>query len=166
MRTYIPILFALFLGLTAQAQNKTLVASLTYNTPTNLLVGGKYTILEVLFQNAHATNSTIKFYDSATSSTNYVQAAYTAYSSYATNYSTTFTNTAGIIITNTWSGTYRSSSSVSASTNERPAVLGPFFIQASATTTVSDLAVSPNLGLTVYSGASGTLQITYRETNP
>lgn len=156
----------LALGFTASAQNKTLVANLTYNTPTNLLAGGKYTILEVLFQNAHATNSTIKFYDSATSSTNYVQAAYTAYSSYSTNYSTTFTNTAGIVITNTWTGTYRSSSSVSAVTNERPAVLGPFFIQASATTTVSDLAVSPNLGLTVYSGATGTLQITYRETNP
>lgn len=165
MKTLLTIALLAF-GFTAFGQNKTLVASLTYNTPTNLLAGGKYTILEVLFQNAHATNSTIKFYDSATSSTNYVQAAYTAYSSYATNYSTTFTNTAGIIITNTWTGTYRSSSSVSASTNERPAVLGPFFIQASATTTVSDLAVSPNLGLTVYSGASGTLQITYRETNP
>ena len=158
---------SLFLSFSALAQNKTITAALTYGTPASILTGGKYEILGVLFQNSVATNTELKFYDAATATTNVVRGAYTSYTSYATNFSTTFTNTAGIVVTNTWSGTYRGSEAVSAVTNERPKILGPFAAPASAVLTVDSLAVSPNLGLVALSSAaSGTLQITYRETNP
>ena len=69
--------------------------------------------------------------------------------------------------TNTFAGVYRASTSVAAVTNERPKILGPLAAPASAVLTVDSLAVSPNLGLVALSdSASGTLQITYRETNP
>lgn len=165
MKKLLFILSAL-IGLNAAAQSKVLVQAVTKDTPLTLLSGGKYTITEFVFANALTNTGTIWFYDSTSNSTNYVQGAYTAYTSYATNYSTTFTNTAGIVITNTFSGTYRGSTSVAASTNERPVILGPFYIAGSAATEVSGVAVSPNLGLTVRAESSGTLQVTYRETNP
>lgn len=158
---------SLLLSFSAFAQNKTITAALTYGTPSLVLTGGKYEILGVLFQNSVATNTVLKFYDAGTASTSVVRQAYTSYSSYATNFSTTFTNTAGIVVTNTWSGTYRAATSNASVTNERPKILGPLAAPASAVLTVDDLAISPNLGLVALSdSASGTLQITYRETNP
>ena len=167
MKRILIYITATLLSFSAFAQNKTITAALTYGTPSVVLTGGKYEILGVLFQNSVATNTELKFYDAATATTNVVRGAYTSYTSYATNFSTTFTNTAGIVVTNTWSGTYRGSEAVSAVTNERPKILGPFAAPASAVLTVDSLAVSPNLGLVALSSAaSGTLQITYRETNP
>lgn len=158
---------SLLLSFSALAQNKTVTAALTYGTPSLVLTGGKYEILGVLFQNSVATNTVLKFYDAGTASTSVVRQAYTSYTSYATNFSTTFTNTAGIVVTNTWAGTYREAVANSAVTNERPKILGPLAAPASAVLTVDSIAVSPNLGLVALSdSASGTLQITYRETNP
>lgn len=167
MKRFLIYAASLFLSFSALAQNKTITAALTYGTPSIVLTGGKYEILGVLFQNSVATNTVLKFYDAGTASTSVVRQAYTSYTSYATNFSTTFTNTAGIVVTNTWSGTYRAAAAESAVTNERPKILGPFAAPASAVLTVDALAVSPNLGLVALSdSASGTLQITYRETNP
>ena len=158
---------ALFLSFSAFAQNKTITAALTYGTPSLVLTGGKYEILGVLFQNSVATNTTLKFYDAGTASTSIVRQAYTSYGTYATNFNYVWTNTAGLLVTNTFAGTYRSSTSVAAVTNERPKILGPLAAPASAVLTVDDLGFSPNLGLVALSDlASGTLQITYRETNP
>lgn len=158
---------ALFLSFSAFAQNKTITAALTYGTPSLVLTGGKYEILGVLFQNSVATNTTLKFYDAGTASTSVVRQAYTSYTSYATNFNYVWTNTAGLLVTNTFAGTYRSSTSVAAVTNERPKILGPLAAPASAVLTVDSIAFSPNLGLVALSDlASGTLQITYRETNP
>lgn len=158
---------ALFISFSALAQNKTITAALTYGTPSLVLTGGKYEILGVLFQNSVATNTTLKFYDAGTASTSIVRQAYTSYSSYATNFNNVWTNTAGLLVTNTFAGVYRASTSVAAVTNERPKILGPLAAPASAVLTVDDLGFSPNLGLVALSDtASGTLQITYRETNP
>lgn len=162
------LLIGLFLAaFPALAQNKSVTAALTYGTPSIVLTGGKYEVLGLKFINATTTNSTLKFYDAATAITNVVRSAYTSYASYATNFSTTFTNTAGIVVTNTWSGMYRAATSNSAVTNERPKILGPFAVPGSATTTIDEVAASPALGLVVLSDlASGTLEVTYRETNP
>lgn len=157
----------LFAALSALAQQHTTVAAITYGTPAIVLTGGGYEVSEIKFINAVATNTTLKFYDAATATTNLVRPAYTSYSSYATNYSTTHTNSAGIVVTNTWSGIYRSSTANSAVTNERTKILGPFAAPASATTTLDGFNVTPALGLVVLSDlASGTLEVTYRETNP
>lgn len=158
---------SLFLSFSALAQNKTITAALTYGTPSLVLTGGKYEILGVLFQNSVATNTVLKFYDAGTASTSIVRQACTSWNSYATNFSSVWTNTAGILITNVFAGTYRYSTSEAAVTNERPKILGPLAAPASAVLTVDWLAFSPNLGLVALSDtASGTLQITYRETNP
>lgn len=157
----------LTLAFSARAQDSTLVSAVTAATPATLLTGGKYTIVGLKFINANTTNSgQVWFYDTAAAATNYAKGAYTAYSSYATNYSTTFTNTGGIVITNTWTGTYRQATAVSAVTNEAPKMLGPFAIPVSSTTEIDAIAVAPNVGATVYSTVAGTLQVTYRTTNP
>lgn len=168
MKKFFLILSAIFaMAFTSQAQTKTLVSAVTAATPLTLLTGGKYTITEFVFQNAGTNTGTIYFYDSASNSTNYVQGAYTSYTQYATNITSTFTNTAGIIITNVFPGVYTSSATVSASTNERPYIIGPIALTGSAATLVEPTPVAPALGLTVYTtAAAGTLQVTYRETNP
>ena len=157
----------LFAGFSSFAQLHTTTVALTYGTPAIVLTGGGYEVSELKFINAVATNATIKVYDAATAITNLVRPAYTSYSSYSTNYSTTHTNSAGIVVTNTWSGIYRASTANSAITNERTKLLGPFAVPASATTVLDGFTVTPALGLVVLSDlASGTLQVTYRETNP
>lgn len=167
MNKFLISIAALLVSVSAFAQNKTVTAAVTYGTPALVLTGGKYEVLGVLFQNSVATNTTLKFYDAGTASTSIVRQAYTSYSSYATNFNNVWTNTAGLLITNTFAGTYRASTSVAAVTNERPKILGPLAAPASAVLTVDDLGFSPNLGLVALSDfASGTLQITYRETNP
>lgn len=157
----------LFAAFSASAQYKSTTAALTYGTPALVLSGGGHEITEVKFINGVATNTTLKFYDAATATTNLIRPAYTSYSSYATNYSTTHTNSAGIVVTNTWAGIYRASTANSAVTNERTKILGPFAAPASATTTLDGFVVAPALGLVVLSDlASGTIEITYRDTNP
>ena len=167
MNKILTTIAALFVSVAAFAQQSVVTASLTYGTPAIVLTGAGYEITSIKFVNGVATNTTLKFYDAATAITNLVRPAYTSYSSYATNYSTTHTNSAGVVVTNTWSGIYRASTSNSAVTNERPKILGPFVAPASSTTELDGFQVSTALGLVVLSDlASGTIQVTYRDTNP
>ncbi len=163
-------LAALLKAPAAHAQNLSVVQSVSATTPLTVLTGGKYIVSEIRFINSSASSNaaTVKFYDSASNDTNYVVQAATAYSTITTNYSTTFTNPAGIVITNTFSGVYTLGTAVSASTNERPNLLGPFVVPYAPTspTIISGIAVAPYAGLTVYSTQAGTLQVTYRQTTP
>lgn len=78
---------------------------------------------EFTFTATTATTATVKIYDSATTTTNYVQATYVKYASYTTNISSVFTNENGVILTNTFSGLYTYPATVSAVTNSIPAIL-------------------------------------------
>lgn len=153
------------LVLPVQAADRVLSASYSAATPTNLLSGGKYIVKDVLLISSATNTSTIKFYDS-TGATNYVRAATTAYASYATNYSTVFTNAGGLLVTNTYAGVYRGSTSVAAATNELPSVVGPYLVTAAGTRTLTDLNIMPVKGLTLYGTGAGTVEITYEVVEP
>lgn len=153
------------LVLPVQAADKVISVSYSAVTPTNLLSGGKYLVKDVLLISSATNTSTIKFYDS-TGATNYVRAATTAYASYATNYNVVFTNAGGILITNTYAGVYRGSTSVAAATNELPSVVGPYLVTAAGSRTLTDLNIMPVKGLTLYGTGSGIVEITYEQVEP
>lgn len=160
---YIVSLFLLTL-VPALAADKFITAAVSATTPVTVLTGGKYTIKSILFLPT-STNGTIWAYDSASNLTNYVQPAYTSYAKYATNYSVTFTNAAGIVMTNTFVGEAILPTSVGASTNERPKILGPGLYTTSGRT-FSDLRLQPALGLTFYSSAAGNVEVVYEQNSP
>ena len=150
---------------TASAQDSILSATYTAGTPTNLLSGGKYLVKDILFISSSNATTSVKFYDSA-GSTNIVRAAYTNFTSYATNYNVVWTNSSGILVTNTQTGVYRQSVPVSASTNEAPALAGPFLITALGTRTISDVNVIPVNGFTLMSAGAGIVEIVYEKLSP
>lgn len=119
LKLTLPLLFSL--GALAQTQ---LTA---FNTLTN---AQEYTFLATKavlqqFVIYGSTNTvTLVFYDYNTNdTTNVVLPATTNMISYSTNYNTVLTNTeTGFIYTNSFAGIYRTTSAVSASTNEMPRV--------------------------------------------
>lgn len=107
--------------LTAKSKADNVAAIITAGSVSNLVsvpfIADEITVM------ATSTNLTIvRFYDTATTTTSYVQAATLSYSSYNTNYNEVFTNENGIVLTNTFSGLYTHSTVVSAATNSLPAV--------------------------------------------
>ena len=150
---------------TSFAADKITTATVVAGTPTNILSGGKYVVTDILFVNAGATNGVVKLYDSTGVTTNYVIAAYTNYTTVSTNWSTTFTNATGIIITNTFTGISHVPTAVAAATNELPARLS-FLIPASNTRTFNGIAVQPAKGITLYSTVGGLVEIGYRQFEP
>lgn len=149
-------LFASF-SLFAQA-DASLVRSMAANTVSNYL-SGKYIIDSIRIVNTSTNNATIKFYDWATAATSVVRAAYTTVTSYATNYNSVYTNSAGIVATNTYKGWYTANTTVAAVTNEQSR-LGEFQVTASTT---RDLPFNPVVvrGLTVLSDQAGTIEVVY-----
>lgn len=167
MKNLFLILGLLFTALTASAQNKVFATNVAYATPTLIWVGGGTEITKVRFVNTTTTNGLLKLYDAATATTNVIRPAYTSYSYYSTNYSTTHTNTAGIVVTNTYVGMYRGSTANAAVTNERTRLLGPVAIAGSATTEFDGFVLAPVHGLVAWcDSASGILEITYRDFAP
>lgn len=171
MKTLIKVLVIALVALfakSAAAADLTVVSSISATTPATILTGGKYVVTQIKFLNSSASSNvaTVKFYDSASNDTNYVQAAYTSYSLISTNYATTFTNAAGIVVTNTFSGVYTLATANAASTNERPSLFGPLAMPYNTWTTVPNISIEPNVGLTIYSTQAGTLETTYRKITP
>lgn len=165
MKTYLYLLLALLgLAFNTSAADRVVVSAVSAATPVTLLSGGKYTIKQVLYTPT-ATNGTLYAYDSASNSTNYVIAAYTSYSKISTNFSTTFTNAAGIVVTNTFNGEVTVPTSNLAATNERPRVFGPYLIP-TAGRTIDDIRIQPALGLTFYATAAGTVEVIYEQNAP
>jgi len=140
-------------------------ATVAAATPTNILSGGKYVVTDVLFYNGTNVTGAVKLYDSTGVTTNYVIGAYTNYSTVSTNWSTTFTNATGIIVTNTYTGISHVPTAVAAATNELPAKL-TFLVVGSGSRQLNGLAVQPARGITVYSTVAGTLEIGYRQFEP
>lgn len=159
-------LAALATGFATQAADRFTASAVSATTPLTILTGGKYIVKDILFVNGNTTNAaTVKFYDSASNSTNIIIGSRTVYSSYTTNYNIVHTNTAGIVITNTVSGVYTYGTATAQSTNERPTAVGPFLVTANSSRTLSDVNVAPILGLTIYSTQAGTVEVTYEVVN-
>ena len=143
-----------------QAQQLQSVVALASNTVSNLL-SGAYIIDNFIAINATTNNVTIRFYDTSNTTTTMVQAAYTSYASYATNYSITFTNEAGVLVTNTFAGIYTAPTTNSAATNSKPVIQS--IIVPAGTTLNKDVRLQVVKGLAAIPvGSAVTLLTTYR----
>jgi len=160
MKKLLTSLFGIFaaFSLFAQSSGTTIVRSMAANTVSNYL-SGRYIVNSVRLVNSSTNSSTVKFYDWATAATNIVRAAYIVVDNYSTNYNVVYTNSAGIVATNTFVGQYIANRTVSAVTNEQTQ-MGAFQVTASTT---RDLPSSPLVmrGLTVLSDQAGTIEINY-----
>jgi uncharacterized protein (DUF2147 family) len=153
------LLFSLLLGFSTFAQEKITTTALTAATVANAL-SGKYLITNVRVV-ANTTNNVIKLYDWATAATNVVRASYVSVESYATNYTTVSTDSAGLSQTNTFSGWYTGYVTNAAATNEQTQLL-QFTVPASTTRDIP-IRLLVARGLTVLPLQSGTLEVTYQE---
>ena len=135
------------------------VSATVANTPLNLLATGKV-IENITFTATTAAITTLKVYDAATATTNYIQAAYSSYASYSTNFNVVFTNSAGLLVTNTFAGIYTGPTAVSAVTNQRPRLV-TIVVPASSIRS-KDVQIQTSLGLTVVSDIAGIVEVTYR----
>lgn len=160
MKKFFASLFGLFAAFSLFAQvDGSIVRPFASGTVSNYL-SGKYIIDSVRVYNTNASaNLTIKFYDWNTAATSIIRAAYTTVSGYATSYSVIFTNSAGIVDTNTYNGWYTANTTVAAVTNEQTR-LGEFQVTANST---RDLPFNPVVvrGLTVLSDQAGAIEIVY-----
>ena len=135
------------------------VFSLTNGTERVLLSSPKI-IDNIAVLATTANNTTVKFYDAATATTNFVQAAYTRYTSYATNFTSTFTNSLGVLVTNTYAGVYRAPVAVGAATNEMTKIT-TIMVPASALLT-RDTTIQTVKGLVALSDQDAVVTVTYR----
>lgn len=140
-----------------QAQDIT--AATTSTTPVSLL-SGRYVVHQLTLTATTAAATTFKFYDTTGTSTNVVQAQYTKPLTYSTNWTTVHTNDTGFVITNTFTGTYVTSETVNAATNQRPA-LWTIVVPASASRTIDARDRLLTRGLLVYSSAAGVAEVEY-----
>ena len=138
---------------------KTISANVSATTPLTVLTGS-YVITDFLFVNSTNVAGTVKFYDSASNGTNYVQGAYTSYSTVSTNWSNVFTNATGIVITNTFTGIANVGTVHEESTYELPARLS--FIVTGSGSRAIERVFQPVRGATIYSTVPGVIELTYR----
>lgn len=159
MKNLFKLLITLALGMSV-VLGQSISQSVTGGTALNLLASGGVVVDSITFTASTSTNTQVKVYDSSTTATNYVAAAYTGWSSYATNFDNVFTNESGILVTNSFSGRYTYPTSVSASTNERPKVLN-FVVPGSGQRT-KDTLWTPARGITILTSHDGIVEVTYR----
>lgn len=148
---------ALFAVVTARADN--VVYSMAANTASNIL-SAPYLVQQIQVINSTTNIATVKFFDSATDTTNVVLGATVSYTSYSTNYSTTFTNEMGLLVTNSFTGLYTLASTVDASTNALP-TLQTIMVPASGTVTL-DTSLYLVRGLAVVPTQNCIISTTYR----
>ena len=155
MKKLLSLLFLAVLPLQAQD----ITAATTSTTPVRLL-SGRYVIHQLTLTATTAAATTFKFYDTSGTSTNVVQAEYSRPLTYSTNWTTTVTNIDGIVITNTFTGTYVTSETVTAATNQRPAIW-TIVVPASSSRSIDTRDRLLTRGLLVYSSAAGVAEVEY-----
>lgn len=155
-------LFALLATLVfSQAQQTMVLTSLTANTASNIITGAKI-IDNVTILNATTNAATVNFYDSSTTASTYVQAAYTSYATYSTNFNVVFTNQNNVLVTNTFVGVYTAPTANTIATNTRPALLT--VIVPAGSTLNKDVKLQTIRGLTAIPDQNLSLITTYRTT--
>lgn len=161
MKNLLSLVLLGILTISVHAQQLMSVTSLAANTSSNVL-SSPAIIDNLTLLNATTNTAICYFFDSSTTATNYVQAAYTSYASYATNYSVVFTNEANVLVTNTFSGVYTAPTANSLATNTRP-VLTALVVPA-GTSLNKDVKLQTIRGLTAIPNQALTLVTTYRKT--
>ena len=163
MKRFLLSLVALFAVAFAQAQEFT-STTLATNTPVAIITTPT-TLLSLQLTATTANSTTFKFYDfddATAAKTNVVYAATVRLVNYATNYTDVITNTAGIVLTNTFVGNYTESQVVSAVTNERPRTLS-ITVPASSSRTLT-LSKRLRNGLVAQANYAGLVEVEH-ETN-
>ncbi len=150
------------LTVSVQAQNFVKMSTLTAAAVSNIV---SYPVIVDNFyiQNATTNAATVYFYDSSTTTTNWVGLGTTTYSSYSTNFDVVFTNAASVIVTNTFSGLYTAPTVVAAATNTMTPVLT--VIVPGSTVLNRDVKLQTLRGLAVLPTQDLTLITTYRKLN-
>lgn len=160
---------ALFFGLAAspatRAADLYLTGTAAANVSSNIVATGGLLIADINWINTSTNTALIKFYDTTANTNTIVRPAFTSYTRYTTNWVNVFTNAAGIVSTNTFSGTYYAPVSNAAVTNERP-IMVTFQVPASGTFNLTDINSEIAHGLTVLPTQAGQYVITYRKTSP
>jgi hypothetical protein len=155
--TLVSLVFALTVSI--KAQESMTLTSLAANTSSNVLAFAAI-IDNLTIINATTNMATVKFFDSGTVDTNYIQAAYTSYASYATNFNVVFTNQNNVLVTNTFVGLYTAPTVVAIATNTRTAIM-TLVMPASAVLN-KDVKLQVLKGLTAVPDQTVTLTTTYR----
>ena len=153
------LFISIALAIGALAQSQTIVDMPTGGTAYNVFSTPK-SVSRVQFLSSTTNAAIIKLYDSSSTATNYVQAAYNSVGSYATNVVVVTTNPSGLLETNTYPGVFTYTIANSASTNTLPvigALLAPGSSTGSLTTPIQTLR-----GLTAVASQAGTLVVTYQ----
>lgn len=135
-------------------------SAVTGGTVLNLISTSGVIIDSITFTATTTNNTTVKFYDSSTTATNIVRAAYSRYASYTTNYDQVWTNESGLLVTNTFDGRYTYPTSVAAVTNERPKLFTLVVVAGSQRT--KETVLIPGRGLTLLSDYAGIVEVNYR----
>lgn len=154
------LLLLLALTVSLQAQQSMTLTPLAANTVSNILAAGAI-IDNLTVINSTTNNATLDFFDTSNTATTYVQQAYSAFSSYATNFTVIWTNASGSLVTNTFSGIYTAPSAVALGTNTRPKVI-TLVIPASAVLN-KDVRLQVVRGLAAVGNQDLTLTTTYRK---
>lgn len=155
-KLYLSIVTSLLLVANLKAAETTV--TLTANTPVNLFTSGK-AIHNITAFATSANITTLKFFDSSSTSTTMVQAAYSSISSYNTNFVQVFTNESNVVITNTFSGIWTYPTAVTVATNTLP-TLKTVLIPASSDVN-QNVALQTIRGLTVVPNQNAIISITY-----
>lgn len=135
------------------------VYPLASNTASNVLAGN-FVVQAITILNASTNTAIVKFFDSGTAATNVFKYVYTSYASYATNFSTVFTNEANVLVTNTFVGVYTGPTSHATNTSVLP-TLYTLMVPASATLS-RDVTIMTSKGLTAVPTESCTIAVTYK----
>jgi hypothetical protein len=155
----ITLLAALGIASAALAQNtQYALTSITAGTAANVSAY-PIDVVQLTFTASTTNNTTVKFYDSNTTTTNIVRAAYGRLITYSTNWTATYLDPQGVTITNTFVGQFTTPSSVAAVTNTRP-VLASFVVPASSQR-IFTVSLHTASGFTADASANGILETTY-----
>ena len=156
------LIATLLVGASLVVKSDSIAWPVASGVSSNLLSVG--TLIDNITVTSTSTNiTTLRFYDSSTTSTSVVRGAYSQVRSYATNFSVVFTNEADLLITNSFRGTWTYPTSVSAVTNSLP-VWTTLVVPAGASRS-KDYRGQTIRGLTVVPNADAIVEVDYR-TNP
>lgn len=134
------------------------LTSLTGGTVSNLFTFPVH--VTQLTLTADTTNATtFVFYDNASTSTNRASAAYDQPLQYPTNFTSVYTSSTGVLITNTFSGIFTTSTPVSTNSVERPRVFRTT-VPASSQRTYN-VNISTVFGLNVLANNDATVETEY-----
>ena len=156
------LLLAFFLAssFTAFGQQFETLKSVVANVATNLLTAPA--IVDNFYVVNATTNAvTISMYDSGTTSTTNIQPAYISYSSWATNFTNIWVNSAGVTNSNIFSGIFTGPTTNAASTNTLPTI-SVLMVPASSVAS-KDVKLIVTKGIAVVADTNVTILTTYRK---